>query len=223
MRRAKIVCTLGPASTSQEMLEKLLAAGMDVARLNFSHGSHEQHKEVIERIRAASLKVRKGVGILQDLQGPKIRTGKVQNGAIELVDGREIEITTEEAVVGSDQLISTTYQHLAADVNMGDHILLDDGLLELRVVQTDKKDRVRCEIIHGGTLKNNKGINLPGVALQAEAMSAKDKEDLVFGIQNGVDYVGLSFVRTPQDLDQCRAVMAQAGRQVPIISKLEKP
>src|SRR3954467_9034988 len=123
MRRAKIVCTLGPAVSSQEMIEKLLEAGMDVARLNFSHGSHEQHKEVIERIRAASLKVRKGVGILQDLQGPKIRTGKVENGAIELVNGREIEITTEEQVLGTAQLISTTYVHLAGDVNLGDRIL----------------------------------------------------------------------------------------------------
>src|SRR3954467_2343452 len=127
MRRAKIVCTLGPAVSSQEMIEKLLEAGMDVARLNFSHGSHEQHKEVIERIRAASLRVRKGVGILQDLQGPKIRTGKVKDNGIELDDGKEIEITTEETVVGTPDLISTTYQHLATDVNVGDRILLDDG------------------------------------------------------------------------------------------------
>jgi pyruvate kinase len=223
MRRAKIVCTLGPASTSQEMLEKLLDAGMDVARLNFSHGSHEQHKEVIDRIRAASLKVRRGVGILQDLQGPKIRTGKVQNNGIELIEGHEIEITTNEEVLGTSDLISTTYEHLCADVNVGDRILLDDGLLELKVLSTDKKERCRCEVVHGGLLKNNKGINLPGVALRAEAMSAKDKEDLLFGIKNGVDYVGLSFVRSPQDLDQCRAVMAQGGRTVPIISKLEKP
>src|SRR5439155_890615 len=122
MRRAKIVCTLGPASTSQEMMEKLLDAGMDVARLNFSHGSHEQHKDVIDRIRTASLRVRKGVGILQDLQGPKIRTGKVKDDSIELEDGKEIEITTEESVVGTPNLISTTYQHLATDVNAGDRI-----------------------------------------------------------------------------------------------------
>lgn len=223
MRRAKIVCTLGPASTSQEMLEKLLAAGMDVARLNFSHGTHEQHLQVIERIRAASLKVRKGVGILGDLQGPKIRTGKLEKGEVLLVEGREISITTEEAVLGTDQLVSTTYQHLAADVNVGDRILLDDGLLELRVLATDKKHVVRTEIIHGGILKNNKGINLPGVALRAEALTPKDKEDLLFGIKHGIDYVGLSFVRTPQDLDQCRAAMAEAGRVVPIIAKLEKP
>ncbi|MBX7098966.1 MAG: pyruvate kinase [Myxococcaceae bacterium] len=223
MRRAKIVCTLGPASTSQEMLEKLLAAGMDVARLNFSHGTHEQHLQVIERIRAASLKVRKGVGILGDLQGPKIRTGKLESGEVMLVEGREISITTEESVLGTDQLVSTTYDHLAADVNVGDRILLDDGLLELKVLATDKKSLVRTEIIHGGILKNNKGINLPGVALRAEALTPKDKEDLLFGIKHGVDYIGLSFVRTPQDLDLTRAAMAEAGRQVPIIAKLEKP
>lgn len=205
------------------MLEKLLASGMDVARLNFSHGTHEQHKEVIDRIRAASLKVRRGVGILQDLQGPKIRTGKLEKGQIDLIEGKEISITTDESVIGNDELISTTYHHLAADVNVGDRILLDDGLLELQVTATDKRQLLRAEVVHGGILKNSKGINLPGVALRAEAMSEKDKQDLVFGIKNGIDYVGLSFVRSPEDLDACRAVMEEAGRVVPIIAKLEKP
>ncbi|MFT3839482.1 MAG: pyruvate kinase [Myxococcaceae bacterium] len=223
MRRAKIVCTLGPASTSQEVIEQLLLAGMDVARVNFSHGTHEQHLEVIERLRTAQLKHRKAIGILGDLQGPKIRTGRLEKGAIELVEGKEISITTEESVLGTEELISTTYQPLAADVNVGDRILLDDGLLELRVIATDKKSQVRTEVVHGGTLKNNKGINLPGVALRAEALTPKDKEDLVFGIKAGVDYIGLSFVRTPQDLDLTRAAMKEAGRTVPIIAKLEKP
>src|SRR5437879_12067673 len=133
MRRAKIVCTIGPASTTQEMLEHLLAAGMDVARLNFSHGSHEQHQQIMERLRAASLKVRKAVGILGDLQGPKIRTGKLVKGEIELKEGAEFAITTDEREPGTEAIVSTTYPHLAADVNPGDRILLDDGLLELRV------------------------------------------------------------------------------------------
>ncbi len=223
MRRAKIVCTIGPASTSAEMLERLLASGMDVARLNFSHGSHEQHALVIERLRAASLKVRKAVGILGDLQGPKIRTGRLVDGSIELIEGKEFTITTDETVPGTQQIVSTTYQHLATDVNQGDRILIDDGLLELRVLQTDKKQVVRCEVVHGGTLKNNKGINLPGVALRAEALTPKDREDLVFGIKAGVDFIALSFVRQPQDIDIARAAMAEAGRQVPIIAKLEKP
>ena len=223
MRRAKIVCTVGPASQSPEMLEQLLASGMDVARLNFSHGSHEQHIATIETLRAASLKVRKAVGILGDLQGPKIRTGKLDKGSAELVEGAELQITTDESVVGNAQMVSTTYQHLPGDVNPGDRILLDDGLLELRVKATDKRSLVVTEVIHGGTLRNNKGINLPGVMLRAEALTPKDREDLLFGLKAGVDFVALSFVRQPSDLDQARQVMAQAGRQVPIIAKLEKP
>ncbi len=223
MRRAKIVCTLGPASLAPAMLEKLLASGMDVARLNFSHGTHDQHAKTISMLRAASLKVRKGVGILGDLQGPKIRTGKLQDGAVELVPGATLGITTEEAVLGTKDLVSTTYPHLAADVNPGDRILLDDGLLELKVVETDKKSRVVTEVVHGGTLTNSKGINLPGVALRAEALTPKDREDLVFGLKAGIDFIGLSFVRQPSDLDQTRAAMAEAGRQVPIVAKLEKP
>ncbi len=223
MRRAKIVCTLGPATESQEMLEKLLDAGMDVARLNFSHGSHADHKAVVDRLRAASLKVRKAVGILADLQGPKIRTGKIEGGSIELVEGKELNIVMDDTFLGKGDVVGTTYLHLAADVNIGDRILLDDGLLELKVLATDKKMNVRTEIIHGGTLKNNKGINLPGVALRADALTAKDREDLIFGLSIGVDMVALSFVRTPQDIYMCRDAMMQAGRVVPIIAKLEKP
>jgi pyruvate kinase len=205
------------------MLEKLLDAGMDVARLNFSHGTHADHQAVLDRLRAASLKVRKAVGVLGDLQGPKIRTGKLEKGAIELVEGKEISITTDESVLGTQELVSTTYPHLAADVNVGDRILLDDGLLELKVLATDKKSLIRTEVVHGGTLKNNKGINLPGVALRADALTAKDREDLIFGLKAGVDMVALSFVRTPQDIDMCRDAMQEAGRVVPIIAKLEKP
>ncbi len=223
MRRAKIVCTVGPASQTPEMLERLLASGMDVARLNFSHGTHEQHTATIEALRAASLKVRKAVGILGDLQGPKIRTGKLDKGEALLREGAELRITTDESVVGNAQLVSTTYQYLPGDVNPGDRILLDDGLLELRVKSTDKKSLVTTEVVHGGTLRNNKGINLPGVMLRAEALTPKDREDLLFGLKAGVDYVALSFVRQPSDLDQARQVMAQAGRQVPIVAKLEKP
>jgi pyruvate kinase len=223
MRRAKLVCTLGPSSLNQEMLEKLVEAGMDVCRLNFSHGSHEQHAEAIGMIRAAQLKVRKPIGILQDLQGPKIRTGRFVTGSTLLKEGKEFTITTDERVPGTDEIVSTTYAHLAADVNPGDSILLDDGLLELRVKSTDKKTLVRTEVMIGGTLKNNKGINLPGVALRAEALTAKDREDLIFGLKAGVDYVALSFVRQPSDLDSARAAMAEAGRTVPIIAKLEKP
>ncbi len=205
------------------MLEALLEAGMDVARLNFSHGSHEQHAENIAKLRAASLKVRKAVGILGDLQGPKIRTGRFITGSTDLKEGGEFLITTDESVKGTDEIVSTTYPHLAADVNPGDRILLDDGLLELRVLETDKKQLIRTKVIHGGILKNNKGINLPGVAVRADALTPKDKEDLIFGIKAGVDYLALSFVRQPADIDMARAAMADVGRTVPIIAKLEKP
>ena len=205
------------------MLEALLEAGMDVARLNFSHGSHEQHAENIAKLRAASLKVRKAVGILGDLQGPKIRTGRFITGSTELKHDGEFHITTDESVKGTDEIVSTTYPHLAADVNPGDRILLDDGLLELRVIETDKKQLIRTKVIHGGILKNNKGINLPGVAVRADALTPKDKEDLIFGIKAGVDFLALSFVRQPADIDMARAAMADVGRSVPIIAKLEKP
>jgi pyruvate kinase len=223
MRRAKIVCTLGPASQTQEMLEALLEAGMDVARLNFSHGSHEQHAENIAKLRAASLKVRKAVGILGDLQGPKIRTGRFTKGSTELKEGGTFSITTDESVPGTDEIVSTTYPFLAADVNPGDRILLDDGLLELKVLETDKKTLLRTEVIHGGVLKNNKGINLPGVAVRAAALTEKDKADLIFGIKAGVDFLALSFVRQPGDIEIARQAMAEVGRTVPIIAKLEKP
>ncbi|WP_163999592.1 pyruvate kinase [Pyxidicoccus caerfyrddinensis] len=223
MRRAKIVCTLGPASQSQEMLEALLENGMDVARLNFSHGSHENHAENIAKLRAASLKVRKAVGILGDLQGPKIRTGRFVKGSTELKEGGTFHITTDETVPGTDDIVSTTYPFLAADVNPGDRILLDDGLLELKVLETDKQKLIKTQVIFGGTLKNNKGINLPGVAVRAEALTPKDREDLVFGLKAGVDLIALSFVRQPSDLDTARQAMAEVGRTVPIISKLEKP
>lgn len=223
MRRAKIVCTLGPATSGQAMLEKLIFAGMDVARLNFSHGTHEAHLKTIEELREAQLQARKAVGVLADLQGPKIRIGLIAGGAIKLVEGRELAITTDEAVVGTPELVSTTYEHLAADVKVGDRILLDDGLLELRVIATDKVRLLRTEIVHGGLLKNHKGINLPGVALKAAALTPKDREDLVFALKAGVDMVALSFVRSPEDLDDCRRAMQAAGRIVPIIAKLEKP
>jgi pyruvate kinase len=205
------------------MLEKLIAAGMDVARLNFSHGTHADHQQRIDQLRGAQLNMRKAVGVLGDLQGPKIRTGKLEGGAVELVEGKALSITTDESVLGTAELVSTTYPHLAEDVNVGDRILLDDGLLELKVLATDKQRLVRTEVVHGGILKNNKGINLPGVAIQAAALTAKDREDLIFALKAGVDMVALSFVRTGADIDLCRQAMQDAGRVVPIIAKLEKP
>jgi len=224
MRRAKIVATLGPASTSPEVMEELITHGMDVARLNFSHGRHEDHARSLERLRAACRHLGKPVAALQDLQGPKIRTGPLKAGraGVTLVAGAELTITTEGEVQGDEKLVSTTYVHLAEDVKPGDRLLIDDGLLELKALSTDGV-RVRAEVVEGGTLGENKGINLPGVALRTEAMSDKDKADLAFGLAHGVDVVALSFVRTPEDVELCRRLMVRAGRVVPIVAKIEKP
>jgi len=223
-RRAKIVATVGPASSDPDMVQKLLATGVDVVRLNFSHGRHEDHALVLDRVRAASRHLQKPIGVLQDLQGPKIRTGPLKAGraGVRLEPGAELVVTTEEEVVGDEHLVSTTYVHLAEDVRPGDRLLVDDGLLELRVLSTDGV-RVRTEVVEGGILGEHKGINLPGVALRTSAMSDKDRADVAFGVAHGVDAVALSFVRTADDIALCRDEMLRAGRVVPIIAKIEKP
>ncbi len=224
MRRAKIVATIGPSSAGSDGIHKLLELGVDVARLNFSHGNPEEHADVLDRIRAASRRLQRAVAVLQDLQGPKIRTGPLAAGrrGVELRPGGEIVITTEGEVPGDETLVSTTYPHLAADVRPGDRMLVDDGLLELRVLATDGV-RVRAEVVEGGVLGEHKGINLPGVAVRAEALSDKDRSDLSFGLAHGVDFVALSFVRAAEDVAQCRREMERAGRVVPIVAKIEKP
>jgi pyruvate kinase len=233
MRRTKIVCTIGPATSSEEQLERLMRAGMNVARLNFSHGTHDEHAEVIERIRAISARLGCSIAILQDLQGPKIRTGALQGGQpVRLVDGADVTITTRQ-VAGDAQTISTTYTPLPEDVKAGDCILLDDGLMELRVLGCGGTD-VQCQVVHGGVLKEHKGINLPGVAVSAPALTEKDRADLKFGVTHDVDYVALSFVRKPQDVLEAQQLIAylqaqQSGRHrhpsvsIPLIAKLEKP
>src|SRR3989440_10892570 len=222
MRRTKIVCTIGPATESEAQLELLMRAGMNVARLNFSHGTHQVHEQVIERVRAISARLGYPVAILQDLQGPKIRTGVLQDGKpITLFDGMQVTITTRD-VVGNTQLISTTYKPLPQDVKIGDRILLDDGLLELRVIGKSDTD-VECAVVHGGELGEHKGINLPGVAVSAPALTEKDQDDLAFGLESGVDLVALSFVREATDMHLARAFMSQRGKTVPLIAKLEKP
>ena len=231
MRRTKIVCTIGPATSSEERLEQLMRAGMNVARLNFSHGTYQEHELVIERVRAISARLGCAVAILQDLQGPKIRTGKLQDGKpVTLVDGSQVTITTRD-VVGNAQVISTTYKPLPQDVKSGDRILLDDGLLELRALGTGETD-VQCEVVHGGELGEHKGINLPGVAVSSPALTEKDRDDLRFGIAQGVDYVALSFVRRPEDAREAKQLIRQYiteiygsedSRDIPLIVKIEKP
>ncbi|HEY7924969.1 MAG TPA: pyruvate kinase, partial [Vicinamibacteria bacterium] len=221
MRRTKIVATVGPASRSPQKLEQLVQAGVNVFRLNFSHGSHDEHLAVITSVREIATRLRKPIALLQDLSGPKIRTGKVKDGA-ELVNGARITITTEPLVEGDASLISTTYEALPHDVKPGDRVLLDDGNLELRVQRTSGT-RVECEVVDGGPLRSNKGINLPGVALSTAALTEKDRRDLAFGVQHGVDFIALSFVRQAQDLEQARELVSSLGARTSLIAKIEKP
>ena len=220
-RHTKIVATVGPASESEENLERLMAAGADVFRLNFSHGDHRNKNEIIQRIRQLSKKRQRAVAILGDLQGPKIRTGVMAGGAMPLEAGAEVVITTRD-VEGADGLIPTTYRQLPDDVRPGDRILLDDGLLELEVLGSEGDD-VHCRVVVGGLLKDRKGINLPGVKVSAPSLTEKDIEDLAFCIEAGVDYVALSFVRTADDVVALKNRLAAAKENIRIIAKIEKP
>jgi len=199
----------------------MIKAGMDVARVNFSHGTYAEHEEAIRRVREISHKEGKPLAILQDLQGPKIRVGEIRGGSMELKEGEEV-VLTSEPVVGSKGRIPTTYPNLARDIQPGHCILLDDGLMELKVLQTDGH-QVRCRVTHGGILKSHKGINLPGVLLSTPALTEKDLKDLLFGIQQKVDYVALSFVRRPEDIQKAQEALQAEGADIPVIAKLEKP
>lgn len=221
--KTKIVCTLGPSSCSVDVLEKMIRAGMDVARLNFSHGTHEEHQSVILAVREAATRVGEPITILQDLQGPKIRTGKLAAHEVRLTDGANFSITIED-VPGDEKRVSTTYQNLPKDVKPGDTILMDDGLLQLKVLSSTATD-VITEVVHGGILKEHKGINLPGVAVSAPSLTEKDIEDLEFGLANDIDYVALSFVRTGADIRRLREFIIakiERGKKLPIVAKIEK-
>ncbi len=218
MRRAKIVCTLGPASASPEMIEALVMAGMDCARLNFSHGSHEGHAKTAKMVRDAAVKARRPVAILADLCGPKMRVGTFPKGPIQLVEGARFVLTTKD-VPGDEERVSHSYEPLPRDVVPGDKILIDDGLLRLRVVETTDTD-VICEVEIGGTLSDKKGLNIPGAQLSAPALTEKDRIDLAFAVDElHVDYLALSFVRTVDDVVQAQLL----AKGTPVIAKLEKP
>lgn len=221
MRKAKIVATIGPASAGVENIVKLINAGMDCARLNFSHSDHEQHRKNISDIREASQKTGKYVAIIQDLQGPKIRTCKVKNSAVELKDGQEFIITTEKIGLGDEKIVATDYQNLIYEVKSGNTILLDDGYIILNVKKVEKNN-VITEVKKGGILKDNKGIIVPGVPSSAPSLSEKDIADLKFGLEQGVDMVALSFVRSERDVIELKTVMKLYGKIVPIISKIER-
>ncbi|EXU64589.1 pyruvate kinase [Streptomyces sp. PRh5] len=221
MRRSKIVCTLGPAVDSYDQLKSLIEAGMNVARFNMSHGSHPEHEERYHRVRKASEETGHAVGVLADLQGPKIRLETFKDGPVELVRGDEFIITTED-VEGDRTICGTTYKGLPADVSKGDQILINDGNVELRVTAVEGP-RVRTIVIEGGVISDHKGINLPGAAVNVPALSEKDIEDLKFALRMGCDMVALSFVRDAADVRDVHRVMDEVGRRVPVIAKVEKP
>ncbi|HSF18776.1 MAG TPA: pyruvate kinase [Vicinamibacteria bacterium] len=220
-RRTKIVATLGPSSTEPDVLTALVDAGVDVFRLNMSHGTHETHRVAFERVRRAADARQRTVGVLVDLSGPKMRVGTFEGGRISLARGGEVTVTTRD-VRGRDGLIPSQYGALARDVKPGDRILLDDGTLELEVVRTAETDVV-CVVRAGGELTDHKGMNLPGVALSIPSLTSKDRDDARFALELGCDLVALSFVRRAADVEELRALMSDAGGHVPIIAKIERP
>lgn len=220
-RKVKIICTLGPSSSSYEIIKKLAESGMNVARLNFSHGSHDDHLRNIKTVRQVSRDLNIPIGILQDLQGPKIRVRSFENGQITLKDGDRFTLTTRD-IKGNREQASVSYPSFHEDVKSGDMVLLDDGLLRLQVEKISGQD-VQCKVIFGGILKNKKGLNLPGSILSVDALTAKDREDLEFGLKNNVDFVALSFVQKPDDIRMIKDIIASHGKNTPVVAKIEKP
>jgi pyruvate kinase len=221
-RRAKIICTLGPATAGAEGLGALLDAGMDGARLNFSHGSAAEHGRRLSLLRRLARQRGKTVAILQDLQGPKIRTGALEGGGPVELRGNSAVVLTTRALPGNAQRVSTNFRALPREVRPGNRILLSDGLIELRVERVAARD-VFCRVINGGELREHQGINLPGIPLRISALTQKDRADLQFGIRRRVDYIALSFVRRAEDVLELKRLLARAGRSIPVVAKLEKP
>ena len=220
MRRTKIVCTIGPASQSERVLRGLIQAGMDVARLNFSHGDYAFHARVIKRIRQIARRLGRPVALLQDLPGPKIRVGRLEGDQVRLQNGRTLVLTSRR-MVGNQQIVSVSYKDFPRHVKKGDPILLGDGEIELEVLKS-RQEEITCKIIVGGILTSHKGIHLPQGSLDLPSLTSKDKRDLAFGIAQGVDFVALSFVRDGKDILDARREMKRKGAEVPIIAKIEK-
>ncbi len=220
-KRAKIIATVGPASNTKEKLLQLIDAGADVFRLNFSHGTHEDHLKVINTIKEINEETGANVCMLQDLQGPKIRIGQVENNGVEIVPGEQLIISNED-MMGTKEKVSTTYKSLPTDVNPGDVILIDDGKIQVKVIET-KGNEVVTEIVYGGILKSRKGINLPDTKISAPSLTDKDREDLEFGLAHDVEWVALSFVRNASDITELREIIEAKGKDSKIVAKIEKP
>jgi pyruvate kinase len=220
--RTKIVATLGPASAKPEILYSMFNAGLDVCRLNFSHGSQADHQVVLDTIRTINKKHKYNVGILADLQGPKIRIGTVKDGGINLINGSRTTITTKECV-GNEELIYITYENFPKDVKAGEIILLDDGKLQMRVIETNYTDEVICEVVHGGILTSRKGVNLPNTKVSIPSLTAEDRKNLDFVLENNVEWIGLSFVRNAEDITELKDIIKARGKTARVVAKIEKP
>ena len=220
LKKTKIVCTIGPASNKREVLREMILSGMDVARLNFSHGTHEDHKKVIDLIRDLCKETGRSIALLQDLCGPKIRVGNISGGPVMLKSGEIFTFTGEECE-GSSTKAHISYAYLSEEVNPGTKIFIDDGLLRLVVEKVDPPD-VICRILIGGPLSSHKGVNFPGTELKIPALTDKDKEDLLFGLEQNVDWVALSFVQRPSDIVEIKEIIHKAGKSTPVIAKIEK-
>lgn len=221
-KRTKIVATMGPATANKDVLLSLIKAGVDVCRLNFSHGKPEDHQKTIDIIREINSKYKTNVGILADLQGPKIRIGLVKDGGINLINGTQIKLTTNECI-GDDNQIYITYTTFPQDVKAGEIILLDDGKLQMRVVETNRKDTVICEILHGGILTSRKGVNLPNTKVSIPSLTEEDLVNLDFALANDVEWIGLSFVRKAEDIIDLKRIISRSGKTSRVIAKIEKP
>lgn len=222
MKRTKIVATLGPASSSKEVLKGMILAGTNIFRLNFSHGAHEDHEELIKRIKDLNKELNTHVGILADLQGPKIRIGEVENNGVELKAGDTITITTKE-MVGTKEKVYLNYESFPEDVKKGELILLDDGKLTFEIISTDKKSEVKCKVIYGGILSSKKGVNLPNTKISLPCLTEKDLKDLNFALKKDVDWIGLSFVRSARDIIELKHLIRNSKKKAKVIAKIEKP
>lgn len=220
MHRTKIVCTIGPASNNKDIMKAMIQAGMSVARLNFSHATREEHKKTLQLLRDTSAELQQPLAILQDIAGPKIRIGEVEGGKIILHTGEHINVTTTPTLTTREQ-ISVNYPGLAEDLREGDTILLADGSIQLEVNRI-KKDTLECTVLEGGILTSHKGVNIPGTTIHTPTITEKDEADILFGAEYGVDYIAISFVRTPEDIQQARDIITDAGSDIPVIAKIEK-
>ena len=222
MKKTKIVATIGPASSSKETLRAMMQAGMNVARINFSHGDYKDHAQVVQTIRELNEDTGLHIAILADLQGPKIRTLEMENNGVELVSGEKVEIVTEEGVVGTSKRFAINYSQLPEDVNKGEKILLDDGKLKLEIIKSDGKT-IQAKVVHGGILSSHKGVNLPNTVISMPSLTEKDRNDLDFALEQNVDWIGLSFVRSARDIIELKHLISKNHKKAKIVAKIEKP